>query len=117
MAVSICLLEDLEREGPFAPIFRDASDPARPVDWLGWWFRRVDETTARAAPTLYRRERICSHSWSRGVGPRRCPIEDLEPVFEIRSPEPGSALDEQLRREQAKAILDLLIAHKRRHPD
>jgi hypothetical protein len=35
MTVSICLLEDLEREGPFAPIFRDASDPARPVDWLG----------------------------------------------------------------------------------
>lgn len=35
VAVSICLLEDLEREGPFAPIFRDASDPARPVDWLG----------------------------------------------------------------------------------
>jgi len=35
MAVSIGLLEDLEREGPFAPIFRDASDPARPVDWLG----------------------------------------------------------------------------------
>jgi hypothetical protein len=49
--------------------------------------------------------------------PRKCPIEDLEPVFEIRSPEPGSALDEQLRREQAKAILDLLIAYKRRHPD
>jgi hypothetical protein len=35
LAVSICLLEDLEREGPFAPIFRDASDPAQPVDWLG----------------------------------------------------------------------------------
>lgn len=35
VAVSICLLDDLEREGPFAPIFRDASDPARPVDWLG----------------------------------------------------------------------------------
>jgi hypothetical protein len=35
VAVSICLLEDLEREGPFAPIFRNASDPARPVDWLG----------------------------------------------------------------------------------
>jgi hypothetical protein len=49
--------------------------------------------------------------------PRKCPIEDLEPVFEIRSPEPGSALDEQLRREQAKAILDLLIAYRRRHPD
>jgi hypothetical protein len=46
---------------------------------------------------------------------RQCPIEDLEPVFEIESPEPGSALDEQLRREQAKAILDLLIAYKRRH--
>jgi hypothetical protein len=35
VSVSICLLEDLERDGPFAPIFRDASDPARPVDWLG----------------------------------------------------------------------------------
>lgn len=35
VAISICLLEDLEREGPFAPIFRDASDPAQPVDWLG----------------------------------------------------------------------------------
>jgi hypothetical protein len=35
VAVSICLLEDLGRDGPFAPIFRDASDPARPVDWLG----------------------------------------------------------------------------------
>lgn len=35
VAISICLLEDLKREGPFAPIFRDARDPARPVDWLG----------------------------------------------------------------------------------
>lgn len=49
--------------------------------------------------------------------PRKCPIEDLEPVFEIEFPEPGSALDEQLRREQARAILDLLIAYKRRHSD
>jgi hypothetical protein len=49
--------------------------------------------------------------------PKQCPIEDLEPIFEIESPEPGSALDEQLRREQAKAILDLLVAYKRRHPD
>ena len=48
---------------------------------------------------------------------RQCPVEDLEPMFEIESPEPGSALDEQLRREQAKAILDLLIAYKRRHSD
>ena len=49
--------------------------------------------------------------------PSQCPIEDLEQVFEIESPEPGSALDEQLRREQARAILDLLVAYKRRHPD
>jgi hypothetical protein len=49
--------------------------------------------------------------------PRQYPIEDLEPVFEIESPEPGSALDEQLRREQTKAILDLLIAYQRRHSE
>lgn len=49
--------------------------------------------------------------------PPQYPIEDLEPVFEVESPEPGSALDERLRREQTKAILDLLIAYKRRHPD
>jgi hypothetical protein len=30
---------------------------------------------------------------------------------------PGSALDDQLRREPAKAIFDLLIAHRQRHPD
>ena len=35
VSISICLLEELARGGPFAPIFRDASDPARPVDWLG----------------------------------------------------------------------------------
>ncbi len=35
VSISICLLEDLCREGPYAPIFRDARDPARPVDWLG----------------------------------------------------------------------------------
>jgi hypothetical protein len=35
VAISICLLEDLRREGPFAPIFRDVRDPGRPVDWLG----------------------------------------------------------------------------------
>jgi hypothetical protein len=34
-AISICLLEDLRREGPFAPVFRDVRDPGRPVDWLG----------------------------------------------------------------------------------
>lgn len=35
VAISICLLEDLQREGPFAPVFRDIRDPGRPVDWLG----------------------------------------------------------------------------------
>ncbi len=38
-------------------------------------------------------------------------------MFEIEVTEPGSALDAQLRREQAKAVFDLLSAHKRRHPD
>jgi hypothetical protein len=32
----------------------------------------------------------------------------------IEQPPPGSALDDQLRREQAKAIFDLLLAHRRR---
>lgn len=35
VAISICLLEELRREGPFAPVFRDVRDPGRPVDWLG----------------------------------------------------------------------------------
>jgi len=35
----------------------------------------------------------------------------------IEQAQPGSALDEQLRREQAKAVFDLLIAYRRRHPD
>ena len=35
IAVSICLLEDLQAKGPFAPIFLDARDPGRAVDWLG----------------------------------------------------------------------------------
>jgi protein involved in plasmid replication-relaxation len=35
VAISVCLLEDLQREGPFAPVFRDVRDPGRPVDWLG----------------------------------------------------------------------------------
>jgi hypothetical protein len=38
-------------------------------------------------------------------------------VFEIEFSEPGSALDAQLRREQAKAVFDLLGDRKRRHPD
>ncbi len=35
VAISICLLEDLRRDGPYAPVFRDVRDPGRPVDWLG----------------------------------------------------------------------------------
>jgi Replication-relaxation len=35
VGISICLLEDLRRDGPFAPVFRDVRDPGRPVDWLG----------------------------------------------------------------------------------
>ncbi len=35
VSISICLLEDLRRDGPFALVFRDVRDPGRPVDWLG----------------------------------------------------------------------------------
>lgn len=49
--------------------------------------------------------------------PRQRPIEDLEPVFDIEFTEPGSALDARLRKEQVKAVFDLLSAHRRRHPD
>ncbi len=35
VAISICLLEDLRREGPYAPVFRNVRAPGRPVDWLG----------------------------------------------------------------------------------
>lgn len=35
VAISICLLEDLRAEGPYAPVFRDVRDPGRAVDWLG----------------------------------------------------------------------------------
>ncbi len=35
IGISICLLEDLRRDGPYAPIFRDVRDPGRHVDWLG----------------------------------------------------------------------------------
>jgi hypothetical protein len=34
----------------------------------------------------------------------------------IEQAPPGSALDDQLRREQAKAIFDLLVAHQRPNP-
>jgi len=45
------------------------------------------------------------------------PAGDLETEMSIEQAPPGSALDDQLRREQAKAVFDLLIAHRRRHPN
>lgn len=35
VSISICLLEDLKAKGPFAPIFLNARDPERAVNWLG----------------------------------------------------------------------------------
>lgn len=34
LSVRLCLAEDLAEHGPFAPIFTDARDPEKPVDWL-----------------------------------------------------------------------------------
>lgn len=41
------------------------------------------------------------------------PIGDLKVEMSIEQAPPGSALDDQLRREQAKAILDLLRSYRR----
>ena len=35
VAISFCLFEDLQAEGPFVPIFRDFRSPEQPTDWLG----------------------------------------------------------------------------------
>lgn len=35
VAISFCLLDDLKRSGPFAPIFRSVGEPDRKVNWLG----------------------------------------------------------------------------------
>jgi hypothetical protein len=35
LAIYFCLLDDLKRRGPFAPIFRVVGEPDRAVDWLG----------------------------------------------------------------------------------
>jgi hypothetical protein len=34
-AIRVGLLDDLCEEGPFAPVFLEAREPARPVDWMG----------------------------------------------------------------------------------
>lgn len=66
---------------------------------------------------------------SRGVGDGRAerrpshdrraatPAGNLKAHMSIEQTPPGSALDDQLRREQAKAVFDLLSAYRRRHPD
>jgi hypothetical protein len=41
------------------------------------------------------------------------PVSDPTTTMSIEETKPGSALDDQLRREQAKAIFDLLMAHRR----
>lgn len=35
LSIRFCLAEDLAARGPFAPIFIDARDSGKPVDWLG----------------------------------------------------------------------------------
>lgn len=35
LTISFCLLDDLKRRGPFAPIFRSIAEPDRKVNWLG----------------------------------------------------------------------------------
>jgi hypothetical protein len=34
LSIRFCLAEDLAERGPFGPIFPDARDPGKPVDWL-----------------------------------------------------------------------------------
>lgn len=66
---------------------------------------------------------------SRGVGDGRAkrrpshdrraatPADGLKAQMSIEQAPPGSALDDQLRREQAKAIFDLLLAFQRAKDD
>jgi hypothetical protein len=42
------------------------------------------------------------------------PVSDLKATMSIEHTEPGSALDAQLRREQVKAIFDLLATRRRK---
>lgn len=86
----------------------EASDHAR-GDRSG---TNQDANQPRCSPLQSKSARSC-----RADTPRQRPIEDLEPVFDIEFTEPGSALDARLRDEQAKAVFDLLSAHRRRHPD
>jgi len=47
---------------------------------------------------------------------KAAPVDELEATMSIEHTEPGSALDDQLRREQAKAVFDLLRATSRPRP-
>jgi hypothetical protein len=51
VAISFCLLDDLKRSGPFAPIFRSVAEPDRKVNWLG-----ESEAAEGADPTPARNE-------------------------------------------------------------
>jgi hypothetical protein len=44
--ISFCLLDELKRRGPFAPIFRSVTEPSHEVDWLG-----ENEAAEDAGPT------------------------------------------------------------------
>jgi hypothetical protein len=35
LGISFCLLDELKRRGPFAPIFHAVGDSEREVNWLG----------------------------------------------------------------------------------
>jgi hypothetical protein len=47
VAISLCLLEDLQAQGPFAAILLDPTDPDQPVDWLG---QPAEATSGRDTP-------------------------------------------------------------------
>src|SRR6185295_19184847 len=69
----------------------------------------------RSGPRGARRVRGGQTQRRPGHGSRiATPISDLKTTMSIEETKPGSALDDQLRREQTKAIFDLLMAHRRR---
>lgn len=54
--------------------------------------------------------RRCRSAQGQRVPRRRgqCPINELKPIVTVEYSQPGTSLDTQLRREQARAILNLL---------
>jgi hypothetical protein len=65
--------------------------------------RRVGDERAKRRPSHDRRAAT--------------PVDDLKAHMSLEQAQPGSALDDQLRREQAKAIFDLLSAYQRAKDD